>query len=292
MLKQALALGLCIALAFGTVSSAQSPNDAEVLKGISQVDDGEYDNAIMTLDTAARRLSTDKSKTNDLAQAYLYLGIAYLGKGREAAAKAKFREAIDQIKDLSLSADKFPPKVVDLFEAARQEAAPEQAKATPAPSPAPSSKKGGGHKGLFIGAGVVAVGAGIAIAAAGGGGGSSSASTPSTTPTTTQPADTRITDSSSGSVPHGGQATARFVMGATGDVEADITWHTTDIVLSMGCQQENAPYTACPDGYTQLSSTTARYTAHLTGPQSYLLYISNYSSHAVTEQYTLTIKHP
>src|SRR5262245_48184645 len=98
-----------------------SATDPEVLKGIKSVDDGDYDGAILILDNASRRLASDPAKANDLSQAYLYLGIAYVGKGHEAAAKAKFREALTQIKDMTLSPDKFPPKVIDVFEAARQE---------------------------------------------------------------------------------------------------------------------------------------------------------------------------
>jgi hypothetical protein len=94
---------------------------------------GLSDDAIVTLDGAVRRLAADKSPPADLPQAYLYLGIAYVGKGHDAAAKAKFREALRQLKDLSLSADKFPPKVINVFETARDEVNREAA-ATTAPA--------------------------------------------------------------------------------------------------------------------------------------------------------------
>jgi tetratricopeptide (TPR) repeat protein len=118
-----LAVVLSLALPLSPIlASAQADvTDAEVRKGIRAVDEGDYDAAIFTLDAAARRLAADSSGARDLPQAYLYLGIAYVGKGHEAAAKAKFREALRQIKDLSLNADRYPPKVIDVFEAAKAE---------------------------------------------------------------------------------------------------------------------------------------------------------------------------
>ena len=118
-----LALALTFGLsAVGVDAFPQAPSDPEVAKGIEQVEQGDYDAAIFTLDGAARRLSADPKKSRQLSEAYLYLGIAFLGKGHEAAAKAKFREAVKQIKDLSLSPDKFAPRVIDLVEAAKAEA--------------------------------------------------------------------------------------------------------------------------------------------------------------------------
>ena len=169
MTRKASTLVLALAVVASPVPApAQTGLDPEVAKGMALVDDGDYDAAILTLDGAARRLATDAKKTNDLSQAYLYLGIAYMGKGHEAAAKAKFKEAVAQIKDLTLSPDKFPPKVIDAFEAAKAEAG--QAKAAAAASPAaaaPEKKKGGGGKAILIIGGVAAA-AGVAVAAGGG----------------------------------------------------------------------------------------------------------------------------
>jgi hypothetical protein len=180
--KRALAI-LALSL-FGLsavhAAAAETAPDADVTKGIQQVNDGDYEAAIITLDKAVRRLSAEPTKIRDLAQGYLYLGIAYVGKGHEAAAKAKFREAVAQMKDLSLSPDQFPPKVINLFEAAKEEArrlAPAAAApATPTGPPAAprpvAQKKGGSKKLLLIGGGLVLAG-GAAAVVAGGGGGSS-----------------------------------------------------------------------------------------------------------------------
>lgn len=177
ILALALTFGLCV---LGVDVLPQAPSDPEVAKGIQQVEQGDYDAAIFILDGAARRLSADPKKSRELSEAYLYLGIAFLGKGHEAAAKAKFREAVKQIKDLTLSPDKFAPRVIDLVEAAKAEAAPTAAGAKPVTAAAPAKKGGGSGKVLLIaGLGVAAAG-GVALAAGGGGGSDGSGSPPCT----------------------------------------------------------------------------------------------------------------
>jgi tetratricopeptide (TPR) repeat protein len=152
---------LSLALSGWPVMQSSQPwaSEPEVAKGIQLVEEGDYDAAILTLDRAARRLAADPAKTEVLSYAYLYLGIAYLGKGHEAAAKAKFREAISQIKDMSLSPEEYPPKVINLFEAAREETAE---------APEPAEKKGGSKMPLIlVGVGGAAA-AGVLVAAGGG----------------------------------------------------------------------------------------------------------------------------
>lgn len=86
-----LALSLLLAAAparAGADTPAAPVTDPDVLKGIRLVDDGDYDAAIFTLDAATRRLAAQSPPSPDLSQAYVYLGIAYLGKGHDAAATA------------------------------------------------------------------------------------------------------------------------------------------------------------------------------------------------------------
>jgi hypothetical protein len=163
-----LCLVTMLGLAGAVALAAEPTPDPEIAKGISEVSDGDYDGAILTLDRAVRRLASNPNKMRDLAQGYLYLGIAYAGKGHEAAARARFREAVGQMGDLTLSPDQFPPKIIDLFEAAKEEvrrtASPAvQPKAPPSAetkvAPAPPAKKGGSKKKWFLigGGGVGAV---------------------------------------------------------------------------------------------------------------------------------------
>jgi len=290
VLRRTLALALVASLSWAPIASAQPPTtDAEVQRGIRQVEDGDYDPAIVTLDAAARRLTADPSRARDLSQAYLYLGIAYIGKGHEAAAKAKFREAVAQIKDLTLSPDKFPPKVIDLFEAARAEA---RAQATPAPAAAPTpapaaaGKKGGSGKTILIVGGLAAVGGGVALAAGGGGGGGATA-----TPTTTlPPAQARSSQTFGGTLAD--QEQRGFVVTASraGTLDAMLTWQDRSISLGIGCQLEAPPYTGCGTS-NRTSDTTAALSSSVT-QTSYLILVSNYSGRAGTEAFTLTVLYP
>jgi len=288
VLRKVLSVVLALALlGVSLPAGAQpAPSDPEVVKGIRQVDEGDYDAAIVTLDAASRRLAGDPARVRDLSQAYLYLGIAYVGKGHEAAAKAKFREAVRQIKDLVLSTDKYPPKVIDLFEAAREEVN-RAAAAAPAPAPAvpspPPPKKGGSHKGLIIG-GVLLAGAGVAVAAGasgGGGGGSSSPSSSSSSPTNMQV----FTDKVSANNTLGYTVTAS----KSGTLEATLTWTTRTISLTIDCQEHNPPYTPCGRS-NRTTDTSASITASVT-QKEYDIIVDNFSDIG-PEPFTLTVRYP
>jgi hypothetical protein len=226
-------VSLVLGLAIGgflapTVAGQEAATDPVVVKGVGQVENGEYDAAILTLDAAARRLATDPAKARELSQAYLYLGIAYVGKGHEAAARAKFREAVVQMKDLSLSPEKFPPKVIDLFEAARQEAVQAAAQAPPQEELQP--KKGGSKKVLLIAGGAAVVGGGVALAA----GGNSTAqrildvatTAGPTTTTTTPPPSEPVTEHFEGFLSQD-ESAAGIVVGpvsSAGGWQAHLSW--------------------------------------------------------------------
>lgn len=295
MWRQAIVLGLSLGLAFSPISTSAEapPTDPEVVKGIKLVDDGDFDAAILTLDNAARRLATDPKKVNELSQAYLYLGIAYVGKGHEAAAKAKFREALQQIKDITLSPDKFPPKVIDVFEAARSENT--QAAKAPAPAPASAKKKGGSKKGLLIAGGVVAVGAGVAVAVAGGGGGGSA------TPPSTQPADPRIvnmfgpTDLPEESY----EENFKIVVASAGTMEATVTWTSrggsNPAVLAMNLFDGDDTDAGRSN---RTNDTTSVLTAAVGprsggGSQEYRIQVYQRDTcNGCTATFTLTVRHP
>jgi hypothetical protein len=167
-----LALGLSASHAV-----AQATTDADVARGIRQIEDGDIDSGIVTLDLAARRLLGDPAKVRDLTQAHLYLGIGYVAKGQEDLAKARFRAAVAQSRDMTLSRDQYPPKVIELFETAKREQLAAPVASSPSPSPSAAAPPKGRSKAPLILAGVaVAGGAGIA-AASGGGGGSGAATT-------------------------------------------------------------------------------------------------------------------
>jgi hypothetical protein len=287
---------LFVMLLLAVQASAQPANDHGLAEGMRQVDEGEFDNAIVTLDTAARRLARDPARARELSQAYLYLGIAYVGKGHEAAAKAKFREALAQIKDLSLSTDRFPPKVIDLFEAARSDA--ERARPAPAasaaPAPSPAKKGGGGGKTLLVVGGLAVVGGGVALAGGGGGGGSSgSGSGAGAAPTTTTTATTLPTQgfTQQGAVAAGAEQYFPVTPRRAGTLEATVTWTNRNLRLDLTCLEAAAPYTACPGTYTRTSDTSGRYQAELV-QKEYLLGVANYGSTTGSETFTVVVRYP
>jgi hypothetical protein len=282
-------------------AQTDTPTDPEIAKGIAQVDDGDYDGAILTLDNTARRLAADPKRSADLSQAYLYLGIAYIGKGHEAAGKAKFREAIAQIRTLSLSPDKFPPKVIDIFEAAKAEenrnapvAATTAAGAGGAAPKVEPKKGGGGGKALLIIGGVAAAG-GIAAVAAGGG-----SSAPTTTTTTTMP-DPRKTESFGPITLRESEYQQSFdlVVVAAGVLEANDTWTSTggkrDAVLGMYLADAGGTTVANSNLLTNLSATLTANVQPLGGApsQEYRLYVFHRDScDGCTATFNLTVKHP
>ena len=267
LLSFMLALGLA-ALPGVVPAQTPAPADPEVAKGVKLVEDGDYDGAILTLDNASRRLASDPSRAKDLSQAYLYLGIAYVGKGHEAAARAKFREALTQIRDLTLSPDKFPPKVIDVFEAARAEAGK-------APAQTAEKKGGGGHKGLLIGAGIVAVGGGVAIAAASGG---------------SKASDNRQTLNFADSVAENEQRFFSVIPRSAGALEATVTWQDGQIELGVGLEERNPPYTDL--GQAQRTTNTTRVLRANVTQQEYVVIVSNYSGRRGTEPFTVRVTLP
>jgi len=276
-LRVMLAL-LMVAFPSGAAVMAQAPpSDADVAAGMKQVDDGDYDRAILTLDNAARRLAGDPAKAADLSQAYLYLGIAYIGKGHEAAAKAKFREALKQIKDLTLSPEKFPPKVIDAFEEAKHE------EATAAAEPAPTGKKGGSKKGIVIGGLAAAAAVGVAVAAGGGGdsgtsGGGSGAGGLQTLTFT-------------GTLPNAGGSyeCKQIVATKSGTMEARLNWTNGQLALGISCQEHDPPYVQCPNNSNRTSNTSAV----LTTPVTQKTYdVCPYNNDEIQDNYTLVVTFP
>jgi hypothetical protein len=148
-------------LALGGPGTAPAASGTEELaRGLRQVAEGDFENAVLTLDGAVRSLAQEPARVRDLAQAYLHLGIAYVALDQRERARASFKEALLRDKELRLGPDRYSPKVIAAFEEARQEV---QAKTA-------ASAGGKGRSRLpliLLGAGAVA-GAGIALAASGG----------------------------------------------------------------------------------------------------------------------------
>jgi hypothetical protein len=102
------------------------PADTRLSTGIRQVEEGDLAGAVDTLADLVRELSAHPARSKELAQAHLYLGMAYVLLDYEKAGRASFREALGIDGDLRLP--KAPAKVQRVFD--------EVLEAMPAPSAA------------------------------------------------------------------------------------------------------------------------------------------------------------
>ena len=127
MLKRWLVLLLVVALGSPQRGGAQGTVDTDLANGVRQAQEGDFENAVVTLDGVVRRLTGQPSRAKDLARAYTYLSIAYLGLSQEQTAKAKFLEAWKTDSDMNLSPREFPPRVLEFFEKARAGGEPARA---------------------------------------------------------------------------------------------------------------------------------------------------------------------
>ena len=141
---------------------APGSSAASLAAGMRQVDEGDLEAAVITLDAVVQRLKREKGPEKDLATAHLYLAMAHLGLNQGERARADMREAWRNNKDMRLDPKKYPPRVIQLYEQAKRETAPA------APAAASAQRGGGKTVPILIGVGVVA-GAGVVLAASGGG---------------------------------------------------------------------------------------------------------------------------
>lgn len=135
-------------------SPAQSA-DPELAQGVRQVREGDFEGAVTTLESVVRRLSSAPERSRDLVQAYVSLAVAYVALDQRDAARSRFVEALARDRNLKLSAAEYSPKVLAVFEEARQR-----------------SREGAqgrkGSKAPYIVAGAAAAAAGVVLATRGG----------------------------------------------------------------------------------------------------------------------------
>jgi hypothetical protein len=159
-MRRAAASLLIVALVCPSVVLAQPAltPEQEAAEGIRQVEQGDFETAVITLDSAIKRLDGQHGRQPLVQNALLQLGVALVALEQRDAAKARFRRALEHDPKLRLREDSFSPKVIGVFEQARIEQAAE----------APPKSGGGSGKALaFVGLGAAAAG-GIALAAGGG----------------------------------------------------------------------------------------------------------------------------
>lgn len=279
----------------GHIPTYAQAGDPEMEKGIRQAQEGEFEQAIATLQGVLPRLHERKAPPHDIARAHVYLGVAHLGLNDPATARTSFLEAIRIDPTLKLSSEEYPPRIVRAFEEARRSAPPAPATAAPpatgvpptAPSATPPAtpsgtrpvpaepakvKKGGSKLPLVL-LGLGAVGGGVALAAGGGGSGSSTPSSQGTTPVTTPAAPTGNVNLIASFPPTGGlvQLSSDPLAGTTlPEITFDVTYGadvaeaTFEINLWRGpdlCFSTGSAYAARQDspGLQYKAGTTARY---------------------------------
>ncbi|HYU43812.1 MAG TPA: tetratricopeptide repeat protein [Vicinamibacteria bacterium] len=291
MSKPSVVVVLAVWLALGPGLVAAQSNEPDLAAGIRQVEDGDYSAAVITLDRAARAVENQKERAHELARAYLYLGIAYVGLGSETSARARFRDALAQSRDLRLDPEQFPPKVIELFEKAREEnRVPAPNAASPAPTSAPAS--GGKKKSktplILIGLGGAAA-AGVAVAAGGGGGGT--ASTSATVPATAPAANK--TETFNGSISDGCNSdtvTYRFVPNAAGTLEATLAWTDRDHPITMLLGDTDRSEAATLARSSPSSNTSARMSAAVQN-KTYYVFVEQ-AGGGPCVMFTLTLTYP
>jgi hypothetical protein len=183
-----LVILLALGLASGSAPVPAPSLPSELKAGISLVKEGDFEGAVVKLDAVVRDLGPAGSDA-ELAQAYLFLGVAYLELDQEALARGKFAQALARAPEMRLDPSEFSPQVIRTFEGTRQEALPAappaEATAAAAAPPAGAASEGDGRRStvpLWV-LGGAAVAGGVALAS---GGGSPAASpTPAPTPSPT-----------------------------------------------------------------------------------------------------------
>lgn len=152
-------------LASSLTPSPVAPQDAALAAGVRQVEEGDFEGAILTLEPVVARLALAGGR--DAAQACLSLGIARLALGERAAALARFGEALGHEPLLRLSPERYSPKVLAAFEEARRQREAAARTVAPAGSTTTAAKKGRAGRTVLIAGGAVAAGAGLALALGG-----------------------------------------------------------------------------------------------------------------------------
>ncbi len=240
MRRRAAAVVIAWCLAFSdTPVFSQSGPEADLAAGVQQVEEGSFDQAVVTLDRALRAFEGKPAAGASRQRATLYLGIAYLGLGQEGRARGYFRDVLRQDPNLVLTTDEYPPGVVQVFDDVRRGRRDEVAATDGgAPkAPAAAAKKGGGGKALWIVLGGGAAAAGIAAAA--GGGGSKGGTQPTTTAgggattTTVTPGTTTPGTTTPGTTTPGTTTPGTTTPGTTTPATTTTTTSTTTTTTTM-----------------------------------------------------------
>jgi hypothetical protein len=155
-----------VAAAFLLSGAAPAPPTPDVDAGIRLVEDGDLEAAVETLAAVLPDLAANPERRSDLVRGHLYLGMAHLGLEHEERARVHFQRAWALSGGAPLDPKMFPPRVIALYEEAREAATPPPT-AAPPPRPTPRRRAPVLPSLLTFGLGAAA---GAGTAALGGGG--------------------------------------------------------------------------------------------------------------------------
>jgi putative NIF3 family GTP cyclohydrolase 1 type 2 len=147
--------------ALGAIQDTASTPESGVAAGARQVEEGDFEAAVATLESAIPRLRGDPARVRLLVQADIQLAVAHTALDHTAQAVQAFAEALSLDPSLHLDAARFSPKVLRALETAREQAMRRRG--------SPARKSSSGRKAALIGGGVV-VAAGATVLAVRGGG--------------------------------------------------------------------------------------------------------------------------
>lgn len=261
--------GLICVLSLASLAAAQSER-ADLATALTQVEQGEFDAALLNLDGLIKKLSGSPQRTRDLAQAYLLQGIAFVSLDQADKARASFRQALTLDRAVLLNRERFAPKIVQLFDETRQAVYPKKKSNTA----------------LILLAGAALAGGGVAVAASGKQDGPSEANVPvaemftgTTTPGTSNQ-DCR-------------QSSHRFSMSRSGNVLARLESLST-VVLFVGYLCVGSVATAAGAdclGPTTLIGASIQFAREMpAGTNSVVVQLNGGCTQSVT--YTMTVSHP
>ncbi len=112
-----------ILLVPGMVSGAAPATDPAVVEGVRLVNEGDFEAAARVLEGAVAKLRGVAGREGALGEACLYLGVAAIGMGDEAAARTHFRAALDAQPGLKVRPKEVSAKAARVFEEVRLERA-------------------------------------------------------------------------------------------------------------------------------------------------------------------------
>jgi hypothetical protein len=156
------------------------PLSPELVKGITQVDEGDLEAAVATLDGVVQKLSATSGNDKELALGHLYLGIAHLGLSQWERAEHEMREAWRRDHGLRLDPKQFPPRVIRLLDEVKA--------AEPGPTeqrPTPTATRSHGSRNTLLIVGAIAAGGAAGAIAAGSHANPTSTPLPTPSPTPT-----------------------------------------------------------------------------------------------------------